>query len=365
MPDKMQLLSFDNLTQRILYRYTFTFADFVPIESDAVSVDAQRTFHDFCGSVVRGIFDDPSLLGLLTDHQDAWLEHGLLNMYPTIYKVRNMTQKAFCDLSGFLFAAGLHGKIYDERFIVRQDDLPKLTGKMLMLYIKLFERYGMFMEKDDGKLSFLFPDCQDIFTAWRLLAEKCGTFQDRPKEQAVRFMLWVHNDDATYFLERIRILLGLDEGFFNYIAKKYQTNGYKAKFVINEYGTHCLYSKDVGGLLIGFFTLNRTVRFVNDTCIGIKKALEHADELNPDIKRQIVQFCKPCNDCMGCTKGGKNKQFSVTVHIENGEHRLCPEFVQMEWYNGDISTEKIDFMFELNELQEKFGKNWKKMKRVL
>ena len=169
-------------------------------------------------------------------------------MYPTIYKVRNMTQKAFCDLSGFLFTAGLHGEICGERFIVRQDDLPKLTGKMLMLYIKLFERYGMFMEKDDGKLSFLFPDCQDVFTAWRLLA----------------------------------------------------------------------------------------------------------------IKRQIVQFCKPCNGFMGCTKGGKNKQFSVTVHLENGEHRLCLEFVQMEWYNGDISTEKIDFMLELNELQERFGKNWKK-----
>jgi len=45
-----------------------------------------------------------------------------------------------------------------------------------------------------------------------------------------------------------------------------------------------------------------------------------------------------------------------------GKHRLCPEFTQIEWYNSDISKEKIDFMLELNELQERFGKNWRKKK---
>lgn len=40
MAENMQLLSFDNLAQRVLYRYAFTFAEFVPIESEAVSVEA-------------------------------------------------------------------------------------------------------------------------------------------------------------------------------------------------------------------------------------------------------------------------------------------------------------------------------------
>jgi len=104
------------------------------------------------------------------------------------------------------------------------------------------------------------------------------------------------------------------------------------------------------------------VRFVCNTTIGVKAALEHADELSDDIIRLLVRFCKPCDDCMGCTKGGKNAKFTVTVRSDGEEHRLCPQFAQMEWYNSNISRDKIGFMLEFNELQEKYGKSWKKTK---
>lgn len=174
-------------------------------------------------------------------------------------------------------------------------------------------------------------------------------------------MLWLHNDNGTYFLERIRTLLGLDEGFFDYVNEKYQAKGYSVQFFINEYSTNYILTKDVGGLSIAYFTLWPTVRFFNNTCIGVKAALEHADELESRIVHQLVKFCKPCNNCMVCTKGGKNKQFTVTVHNEGKEYNICPEFVQMEWYNSDISREKIDFLLEFNELQERFGKKQKKI----
>ena len=63
---------------------------------------------------------------------------------------------------------------------------------------------------------------------------------------------------------------------------------------------------------------------------------------------------------MGCTKNNKNKQFTVEIKSDEKTYRLCPEFVQMEWYNSDISKEKMEFMFQLNELQEKFGKKNRK-----
>ena len=124
MADNMQLLSFDNLAQRVLYRYAFIFADFVPLESDAVSAEAQRAFHGFCGALVRGIADDPAILGLPVDHPDKWLEaHHVLNMYPELYKVRNLCQKAFNELSGLLFTSGLRGKHLDGRLTVSIGDL--------------------------------------------------------------------------------------------------------------------------------------------------------------------------------------------------------------------------------------------------
>lgn len=363
MVENMQLLSFDNLAQRVLFRYAFTFADFTPIESVTVSVDAQRAFHDICGAIVRGIANDPTILGLPVDHPDQWLEaHHVMSMYPTLYKVRNACQNAFYELSGFLFAAGLHGEYHDGRLSVCISDMPKLTAKTLGIYLKLLGHYGMFIEKGSDTLMFEFSACPEALTAWQLLAAKCSEYQDREREQAVRFALWIHDGDGAYFLERIRTLLGLDDGFFDYVAEKYLAKGYKVRFEVDEYSAKYLYTKDVGGLSISYSTLWGTVCFVNNTSIGVKAVLEHADELETGIKHQLIRFCKSCNDCMVCTKGGKNKQFTVTVHHDGNEYRLCPEFVQMQWNNSDISREKIDFMLELNELQEQFGKNWRKKK---
>lgn len=112
--DSLQLLSFDNLAQRILYRYAFVIADFTPMDSNAVSVEAQRAFHAFCGELVRGIAADPALLGLPTDCPDQWLQaNHVMSMYPELYKVRNLCQNAFGELGGFLFAAGLHSENHD------------------------------------------------------------------------------------------------------------------------------------------------------------------------------------------------------------------------------------------------------------
>ena len=362
MPKDMQLLSFDNLAQRVLYRYVFSFADFVPTESDVVSVEAQYTFYELCEMIVRIVAADPTKIGLSTEHPDEWLNaHDVMNRHPELYKVRNDCQKAFVDLSFFLFSAGICGEYRNGTLTVRQNDLPKCTSKTLAIYAKLFISFGLLLKKENDSILFEFPECPEALAAWQLFAKKCNAYPDRQRDQAVRFMLWMHNGDGEYFLERIRLLLGLDKEFFDYVVDKYQAKGYRVQFNINEYTTNYMLTKDIGGLLIAYSTLWPTIRFVNNTSIGIKTMLEHTDELDDSIKHQLVQFCKPCNDCMACTKNGKNKQFTISVHDGGGKkYRLCPEFVQMEWYNNDISTEKIDFMLELNELQERFGKNWKK-----
>lgn len=363
MSDSMQLLSFNNLAQRILFRYAFTFADFVPIKSETVSINAQRRFHELCGSIIQGIADNPSILGISKEYPDECLSaHDVLNRHPELYKVRNECQKAFNDLSCFLFTVGIYGEHRDGQLVVCHGDVNKLTTKTLAVFMKMLEQYGLFTKKSDDSLSFEFPECPEALLVWKLLATKCSEYSDDRCKQAIRFALWIHNDDGMYFLERIKTLLGLDDRFFDYIDEKYRAKEYNTQFVIDEYRIKFLYTKDVGGLSIEYATLWPTVRFVNNTSIGIKAALEHVDGLSEEIRRQLVKFCKPCNDCMGCTKGGKNKQFTVTVHLDGNEYRLCPEFVQMEWYNSDISREKIDFMLELNELQEQFGKNWRKKK---
>lgn len=227
---------------------------------------------------MRDIAHDPALLGLPVNIPDKWLgPHEVMNMYPDLYKIRNAAQKAFYELSGFLFAVGLRGEYRDDQFTIPLSDLPKLTAKTLGLFIKLLARYGMNVEKRNDSMSFEYPECQEALAAWQLLAAKCSEYPGRERDQSVRFMLWMHDGDGTYL--------------------------------------------------------------------------------------QLARFCKPRNNCMVCTKGGKNRQFTVLVHHDGSDYRLCPEFVQMTWYNSDISREKIDFMLELNELQVRYGRSWHKAGR--
>jgi len=358
MTNSMQLLSFDNLAKRVLYRYAYAFSDFFPIQSDVISVDAQRLLYDLFGEIVRGLADNPTALGLSTEYPDEWLDaHAIMSARPELYKVRNECQKAFIDLSKLLFSIGNHGEIQGDQIVTPVSALPKFTAKKRAIFTGYLERFGFVIRDDGAFLALQFCKQPEILAVLHLLASRCG---EKPRYQETMFMLWLHHDDYIHFLKKVAALIGLDEDFFEYVDKKYRGYGYIPTYSVNEYTANCIYSKGIGGLDIAFSTLWPTVRFVNETCIGIKAALEHADELEEAIKGQLVRFCKLCNDCMICTKSGKNKRFTVAVHHAGNTYNLCPEFVQMEWYNSDISREKIDFMIELNELQKQFGKKRKK-----
>ena len=356
----MQLMSFESTAQRVLYRYLFSFADFSPIES-AAGVDAQKAFYAICKPIVQSVAGKPEWLGLPTALPDQWLgAHETLNMYPELYKVRSDCQKTFVDLACFLFCAGQMGHCEDERLVVKKTDLPKTNAKRLGMYKELFGHSGILMTDGGDVLLFQIPSSPDALSAWKVRAALCAEKKAHPREQALLFMLWIYEHDDSCFLERIRVLLGLEEDFFHKVAKAYRQKGYDVAFKIDEYKTSVTYSKNISGLSIEFATLWPTVRFVNRSCIGIKAILENAAECDGEFVRQLVQFCRPCTDCMGCTKGGKNRQFTVGIQIDHNEHRVCPEFVQMEWYNGDISMDKIEFLLALNELQEKYGKKQQK-----
>ena len=358
MADTLQLLTFDNLAQRVLYRYAFGFADFSPIASDAVSVDSQKAFYEICKSIVQSLVDNPEILGLSTAHPDQWIAaHETLNMFPEVYKVRNDCQKAFVGLSYFLFCAGQFGICSDTCLTVKKADLPKMTAKQLGIYTQLLGHSGIVMEDGGDTLSFEIPAKPGALAAWKLLAAVYAKKQ--VDHRAPYFILWIYDNDGTYFLERVRQLLQLENDFFHKVNEAYRAKGYNVAFKVDEYRISVIYSKNVSGLCIEFCTLWPTVRFVNQSSIGIKSILEHAADCEDDFVRQLLRFCHPCTDCMGCTKGGKNQPFTVSIRLNNQDHRVCPGFVQMEWYNQDISMEKTQFLLELNELQEKFGKKKK------
>lgn len=148
----------------------------------------QRAFYELCGSIIHNISSNPSVLGLSTERPDEWLNaHMVMSMRPELYKVRNECQKAFNDLSCFLFVAGTNGEYKNGRLIVQLSDIPNHTAKTLAIFIKLLESFGLFTENRGDSLSFEFPDFPEALSAWQLLAVKCSEYPDRQREQAIRF----------------------------------------------------------------------------------------------------------------------------------------------------------------------------------
>ena len=333
-----------------MYRFEFCFADFQMIASDDVTVKTQRKLHELLAAVVHGIYENPLLIGLDTGIADEYLHpHETLNARPVFYKNVKKIWGTALEFFDSLLQFGLRGKFSSNHLTV--DSL-----KLKRIYAECLEHFEFVVEGKSRAWSLAYPECPEILGALKLLSAACGP-------DVLRFSHYVPDGDYWYMAKRIEALLMLEDGFFDSVVRKYSEKGY-GKTCKEDFFRMCLMCrKNVGGLSIEFTTtMGPTVRFVNCTCIGIKAALEHAHEIDDTTKRQLVKFCKLCNNCMGCTKGGKNKPFTVAVPLSGNESRLCPEFVQMEWFNSDISKEKIDFLLALSEMQECYGKSRKKAK---
>ena len=356
MTDNMQLLSFDCLARRILYGYEFCFADFAAVDSSEVSVESQKGFYDLCKSIVHGLYVDPTLLALSVDDPDAaFHSHECGNSRPDVTKRIKSITKALNAFYEVLYLSGLSGVFADGRLVVR---LKENGIAVKAAHIKCLEHFGFVIKADKVTAEFSYPAQPDIIGAWMLFAKKCSA----NARSLHTFIHLAHDCDYTYLLRHIAPLIEVDDAFFDYITDKYLSSGYTPAPSDDIHCINFILKKDVGGINICFNPLWPTVRFVVFSCIGVKAILENIDDIDINITRLLVKYAHKCNDCMGCMKGGKSSKFTVTVTVDGEEYRLCPQFFQIEWYNKDISKEKIDYLLEFNELQEKYGKSWKKKK---
>jgi len=81
--------------------------------------------------------------------------------------------------------------------------------------------------------------------------------------------------------------------------------------------------------------------------------LEDFENLDRDLQAHFIGICKTCNHCLVCTKGGKNKAFTVNVKYGGREYSLCPCFPQHSWDTMD--EKRIDLLFKYHAAQEAYA----------
>ena len=63
---------FQSISQRVLFAYQVAFSDFVPVQSDMVSDEGQRVLHNRMRLIQERLYDNPKLLGLPEDMDQAY-----------------------------------------------------------------------------------------------------------------------------------------------------------------------------------------------------------------------------------------------------------------------------------------------------
>lgn len=349
---------FNNLAQRVLYGHLLTL-------SDAPAGYPEATLHAVFDNMWRALYDDPALLGL-PEYADESTPWGMLNnQHKELDDKYKAVFKGIYEFWKFLQAMALTGAPVDGALFAEKDALKAEKAVFKPAFAPLLEKGGFSARKDRVGVTLSHPD-NGVLGALGTLAK---TAQERAsgekliwyvKSRALNdFMRCSFDGGWEYIIDRIDDAQQMG-GALRALRTECVSRGYELRMHA-ECGAACTsgfgidFMRGVGGFHITY-NPRKTEMFAFGTKNGIgeKKMLENFSSLEPDMQRYFVDICRECTGCMGCTKGGKSKPYTVNVVFEGTEHPLCPMFPRHEWDN--LTPERSDVLFMYHELQEKYGK---------
>ena len=113
---------------------------------------------------------------------------------------------------------------------------------------------------------------------------------------------------------------------------------------------------------VGGFTLEynprKKIQFAFGTMngIGVKAMLMDFDHLSPRVQKFLLDVCRRCTHCHGCTHGGRikgAKDQNADVVYGGEERAVCslfPDFSQERY-----DRERIESLFEYHDMQNKIS----------
>ncbi len=321
---------FQTVAHRVLWGYRFPFSDFAPIESEKASYDAQKAVHTALEQILSALETDPSLLELPTDADRAYEWYVCNNRIPELNEIYLKCCKKLSDFYYFLFYAANRGQRSANQLVVSKAALKEEKTGYKPAYATLLAKanIGCRTTKVDVILT---SDVDGLFEAFHLLADKTR------KNPVGYFARGVFGSSNDYLLQRLDDLFDY-QGLLLQTVQRFKDKGYTTSWEINYQGTYNPFQfrcesavKDVG------FKIDYNCRkkwifcFGTLSGIGEKSMLENFEHLPQIVQQHMIDICRPCNGCMGCTKGGKNKPFTVTVEYQGKTISLCPQFPCHEW----------------------------------
>jgi hypothetical protein len=311
------------------------------------------------GKLTENLYENPDLLGLPTDPDDAYEWWQCNNMRPELSTVFLAIHKTLFEYYKFLYKSALHGEIEAGNLKVYIKILAENKAPFKPIYGKALSSVGLVVAKDKTQVSI--SGDNGVLRAMKLLSEIVTTNVNKwtPFQlgEFARCCFDRSDGNTDYVLARLDEVAGTN-GLIMKLRERCLAEGYseelKTEFTATSLGIGTQYHNGVGGFNIGYSTRKRCgVLYGTLNGIGQKAMLEDFDNLSDRMKQHHIEICKKCDNCLVCTKGGKNKIF--TIHVEYGgeSYNLCPMFPRNTWETLD--EDLMDKLFEYHALQKQYG----------
>ncbi len=358
--------TFENVSQRVLFAYKFAYSDFAPITSELASEESQKTLHTLMGDIQNMIYHDPMLLGLPTDQDRAYPWHLSNNQVPELNKIYMSVFKTLYDFYRFLFIVSINGELSENSICITKEQLKSEKVTYKPVYQKTLSTIGIEVSADQEKITFYYKDKQNLFGALKLLGSKNQRVFDKYKtnlnsniyHNLFSFAACCFDGNLDYLLKRMDEMVhlnGLLLELKNDCVHKRYTFDNRVQLSPTGFDMNIVMNNRVGGFSILYNPRKeQKVGFGTINGIGEKAMLDDFEHLDDDMKEHFINICKPCNGCLTCTKGGKNKIFTVSIIYNGNHHSLCPMFPNHWWETPDQSL--VDRLMKYHDLQERYAK---------
>jgi len=314
------------------------------------------------------LYADPALLSLPYYPDESYPWNVVNNMIPELDAKYKAIFKVVYDIWKFLQTIALDGALSENGLYISKESLKAGKSAFKPVFAPLFDAVGVHTAKDRSGVTLRYHSNEILYEMQKLARE---TFDRARKkydllwsinaESLFDFSRCSFNDEWEYIIDRIdretamdgRLTalkdLCLERGYRLDMHAEFcqsSTSGFGIDFIRGVGGFHITYNPRKTQLF-GFGTKNG---------VGEKKMLEAFDTLDTDLKIHFKSICRPCSSCLSCTKGGKNKAFTINIAHDGQNFALCPMFPQHEWPAEEFSTELTDRLFRYHELQEYYGR---------
>lgn len=354
-----QAKSFNTISERIIYELNFLYSEFVPIKSEKVDERSQRKVHKLMEQILDKLYVSPESLGLAIYSDEAFDWYSLNSSNPELDSAYKSIFKCLYNFYKYLYISFLYGEVNESFLLISNKTLSSNKASYKPIYKTFLKEFGVDLVKNRSETLFAAED--DILLGLKLLAERIPVNVNNWTPYAlINFVCCSFSGDFSFLTKRVDDVVGLN-GLLLEIESNYIKNGYEKSIKLN-FGPSVIelsikYHKKVGGFVIGYNPRKYwQFYFGSMNSIGVKAMLDDFDNIDNDVQKYLISVCKTCNNCLVCTKGGRNRILAVKVNYEGKEYNLCNDnYARHNWekVNSDLAFQ----LFKYHNAQETYGAN--------